>query len=360
MSTTPHTQAPRFSREWWLDSAKSTFWIIIVTVLIWIYADMEFTQTADVAMLIRLNTAGSPDIVVTSELTTEVTFQLRGSRSDLDRFAKKFRGLVVDFDLSTLPGFHAGPGQAIPSVLALESVTEVREWGLRVVSGSPATIRDINIEKLQPRELPIEFIFKGAELAESPKATVEVWAPAGLWPDILRHAEDGKPRIRTKEKDLTDLPIGKDQKVKFELIPALGAESVKLKADVVTVRLQVVRKTAAATETIPVTVRIIIPVKWTETGVWAKYKLVRRDRIEWLTKITVTGPRKDIDILRTDKTKTVDAYIVLTDSDIAPIESWSARKVTLRFPPGLQIQLASGQVEPTVQFRLEKRDTTTP
>nr|MBC8373494.1 hypothetical protein [Planctomycetota bacterium] len=169
-----------------------------------------------------------------------------------------------------------------------------------------------------------------------------------------------KPMIRTIEKDLSDLPEGKVQKVKFQLIPALGAESVKLKTDAVTVSLQVVRRMAAATEIIPITVKIITPAEWIETGLWAQYKLVRRDRIEWSTKITVTGPRKDIDILKGDKTKTVDAYIVLTDSDKEPIDSWSARKVTLRFPPGLQIQLASGQVEPTVQFRLEKRVTTTP
>ena len=328
---------------------------MVVTVLVWVYADMEFTQTADIMMLIRLNTAGSPDTVVTSKLTTEVTFKLRGSHSDLDRFAKKFRGSVVHFDLSTMPRFHAGLGQAIPSVLALESVTDVQEWGLSVKSSSPDTISDINIEKLQPRELPIEFIFKGAELAEALKATVEVSAPASFWRDLPPN-----PMIRTVEKDLSDLPAGKEHKVKFQLISALGAESVKLKTDTVTVGLQVVRRAAAATETIPITVRIVTPAAWIETGVWAQYKLVRKDRIEWLTKITVTGPRKDVDILKTDKTKTVDAYIVLTESDKEPIESWSSRKVTLRFPAGLQIQLASGQIEPTVQFRLEKRVTITP
>jgi len=356
MSKAPQsTDAPRFSREWWLESARIAFWVMIVTVLIWVYADMEFTQTADVAMTVRLNTAGSPDTVVTSKLVTDVTFKLRGSRSDLDRFVKKFRGSVINFDLSTLPRFHADLGQAIPSVLALESVADVQEWGLSVKSSSPDTISDINIEKLQPRELPIEFIFKGAELAEPLKAAVEVLAPPSFWTSIGRN-----PMIRTVEKDLSGLPAGEEHKVKFQLIPALGAEPVKLKTDTVTVSLQVVRRMAAATEIIPITVRIITPAEWTETGVWAQYKLVRRDRIEWSTKITVTGPRKDIDILKGDKAKTVDAYIVLTDSDKEPIDSWSARKVTLRFPPGLGIQLASGQVEPIVQFRLEKRATTTP
>ena len=313
-------------------------------------SSVGFSNTSSLSSLVS-----GPDII-TSELTTEVMFKLRGSRSDLDRFAKKFRGSKVNFDLSTIPRFHAGLGQAIPSVLALESVTNVQEWGLSVKSSIPDTISDIDIEKLQPRELSIEFVFKGAELADAPNATVKVWAPASRWSKILT----ANPRIRTIEKDLTDLPAGEEQKVTFQLIPALGAESVKLETDAVTVNIQVLRKTTAATETIPVTVRVVTPAEWPETGVWDQYKLVRRAPLEWLAKITVTGPRKDIDILKTDKTKNIDAYIVLTDSDTEPIDSWSSRKVTLRFPPGLQIQLASGQVEPTVQFRLEKRVTTTP
>ncbi len=350
------TDAPRYSRQWWLDSARITFWVIIVTVLVWIYADMEHTKTDDIAMLIRLNTDGSPESVLTSERTAEVTFRLSGSRSDLDRFTKKFRGQSVEFDLSTLPDFDTGLKKGFPSVLALESFAEVREWGLRIVSGSPAIISGINIEKLEPRKLPVEFIFKGAELAEAPNDTVGVLAPSSFW----RSSTIPKPKIRTVEKDLTNVPAGKEQKVTFQLISSLGGKPVKLKNDAVTVNLQVVRKTTAASETIQITVKIVTPAEWTETGVWAKYKLVRRDPIEWRSEIAVTGPRKDIDILKTDKTKNVDAYIVLTDSDTEPIESWSSRKVTLRFPPGLQIQLASGQVEPTVQFRLEKRVTTTP
>jgi hypothetical protein len=330
------------------------FWVAIVTVLVWIYADMEFTQTDDIAIQIHLHADGSKDTVVTSEPSREVTFQIRGSRSDLDRFIKKFRGVVVGFDLSTVDGFGEDL-EAIPSDLVLKSIPEIDELGLRVVSGNPATIKDIRIETLVVRELPIEFAFKGAELAESPKDVVKVRAPDSVWSRIPPNS-----RIRTVEKDLSDLPAGEEQKVKFQLISAVGAESVSLESDEVTVSLQVVRRTAAATETISVTVRIVTPAEWTEEGVWAQYKLVRRDRIEWLTKITVTGPRKDIDILKTDKTKTIDAYIVLTDSDTEPIDSWSSRKVTLRFPPGLQIQLASGQVEPAVQFRLEKRVTTTP
>ena len=340
-----------------MDSARISIWVIVVTVLVWIYADMEFTQTADVAMRIHLNTDGSTDTVITSEPKTEVVFKLRGSRTDLDRFAKKFRGSIVNFDLSTIDRFRAGLGQAVPSVLALESLTNVQEWGLSVKSSMPDTISDINIEKLQLRELPVEFIFKGAELSDAPIATVKVWAPASRWSNILTAPN---PRIRTIEKDLTDLPAGEDQKVTFQLISAIGAQSVKLENDAVTVNLQVLRRTTAATEIIPISVRIVTPAEWIETGVWDQYKLVRKSPIEWLTKITVTGPRKDIDILKTDKTKNIDAYIVLTDSDTEPIASWSSRKVTLRCPPGLQIQLASGQVEPTVDFRLEKRVTTTP
>jgi hypothetical protein len=352
------TDAPRFSRQWWIDSVKISVWVVIVTVLVWVYADMEFTQTADVALTVRLNTDGSKEAVLTSENPIrEVTFQLRGSRSDLDKFVKKFRGQIVDLDLSSRPGFRPGLDQEIDSVDVLENVSEVTELGLRVVSGRPAKIRDINVEKLEPRNLPVEFIYKGVELDVVPIAEVEVKAPESRWGVI-----PGKSSIRTIEKDLTDLPIGEPQDVSFQLIAAIGAEPVELAKSEMTVSVKVVRRTAAATETIPITVRIVSPAEWSEEGqgVWTQYTLVRKDRIEWRTKITVTGPRKDIDILKTDKTKTIDAYIILTDSDTEPIDSWSSRPVTLRFPPDLQIQLASGQTEPTVQFRLEKRAAVTP
>jgi len=349
--------APRFTRQWWLESAKTGFWVVVVTILIWIYADMEFTQNSEVMLVIRLNTNGSSEFVLVSEPTTEVTYELRGSRTDLDRFAKKFRGSELDYDLSTRSDFQAGADQSIPSVSVLEGLPEVRQWGLRVVSGDPATIGDINVEKLESRELQIEFVFKGAELADGfqPEAAVEVMAPSSHWSDIPAGA-----KIRTVEKDLTGQPAGKELDVRFQLIPAVGARAVRLKQDSVTVTLKVERRTAPATDTITIPVRISAPAKWAETGVWDEYKLVRKDKIQWSAKITVTGPRKDIDILKTDETKTVDAYITLTDSDTEPIESWLVRKVTLRFPPGLQVQLAPGQVEPTVQFRLEKRTPVIP
>jgi len=334
--------------------------VVIVTVLIWIYAEMEFTQTADVAMTIRFGSTGPGDTVVTSdERTRDVTFQLRGSRSDLDRFAEKYRGKTVNFDLSTVSGLRVGDGQSISSVSVLESVEEVQRWGLQVVSGIPANLGEINIERLEPRKLSIEFAYKGAELAEAPSADVTVWAPQSRWSRIPPNS-----KIRTIERDLTDLPAGEDQEVTFKLLSTLGTVPVRLDKAEVTVRLQVVRRTAAATESIPVTVRIVTPAEWAESAEgtekdWAHYKLVRRDSLEWRTRINVTGPRKDMDILR-NKTKTIDAYIVLTDSDTEPIDSWSSREVTLRFPPGLNVQLASGQEAPSVQFRLEKRAATTP
>ena len=350
------TDALRFSPQWWINSARTSLWVVIVTVLIWVYADMEFTQTKDVAMTIRLNTDGAKDAVLTSDdATRKVTFQLRGSRSDLDKFAEKYRGKVIDFNLSTRPGFRPGPDQEINSVLVLNTVSEVEELGLSVISGRPAKIGHINIEKIELRKLPVEFVYKGVELSRAPVAEVEVKAPQSRWNVI-----PAKSKIRTIEKDLADLPIGQERKVKFQLISAVGAEPVSLDKAEVTVSVKVVRRTAFATEPVAISVRIVTPAEWPEEDFWAKYKLVRKDRIEWRTKITVTGPRKQIDLLGTDKTKTVDAYIVLTDSDAQPIASWSSRKVTLRFPPGLQVQLASGQTEPSVQFRLEKRATTNP
>ncbi|MCP4375063.1 MAG: hypothetical protein GY794_02615, partial [bacterium] len=265
----------RFSREWWIDSARIGFWVTIVTVLVWIYADMEHTRTADVTIKIRLNTAGAPDTVVTSKRSvTEVLFRIRGSRSDIERFRRKFSGdgNIVDFDLSTLTDFKTGLRKGIRADLALELATEVQSLGLKIVSSTPTIISDFKIEKLQSRQLPVEFVFKGAELAETPSATVDVLAPESFWANA-----GPKATIRTIEKDLSGLAAGKLQKVQFQLIPTLNTKTVKLTSDTVTVNLKVVRRTALASESIPITVRIVTPAEWTETGVWAQFKLVRRD-----------------------------------------------------------------------------------
>jgi len=349
------TQSPRFSRQWWLESAKAGFWVVVATILIWIYADGEFTETDEVMLVIHLNTKGSLDKVLISEPTIEVTYKLRGSRTDLDRFAKKFRGSVLHFDLSLLPGFRAGSGQAIPSASVLGSVPEVRQWGLVVRSGSPATIRDINIEKLEVRKLEVEFVFKGAELADGfqPKASVEVMAPSSHWSNIPPGA-----KIRTVEKVLTDLPVGEELDVRFQLIPVIGTRVVKIKDNTdktVTVRVKIERRVARATENIKINVRIVTPAEWAESDMWSQFKLDRKDSFEWSPTIKVTGPQTDIGKLK-GNTKAIDAYIILNDSDKTPSETFPPRDVIIRFPPGLDIQLAPGQVVPRVRLRLVRRD----
>jgi len=347
--------APRFSRQWWCESAKTGFWVVVVTILIWIYADMEFTRTREVTLVIRLNTKGSSDTVLVSKPTKKITYELRGSGTNLDRFAKKYRGSELHFDLSTLPDFSTETMKAVPSVSVLEAMPEVRQSGLKVVSGNPVTISGIKLEKLEARKLEVEFIFKGAELADGfqPKATVEGEAPPSHWADIPPGA-----KIRTVEKNLSDLPVGEEQDVKFRLITAIGAHVVRIKDNTdrtVTVRVKIERRVAPATATIKINVRISTPAKWAEGDMWNQFKLEKKDSFEWSPRIKVTGPRKHIEKLK-GRTKDIHAYIILKESDKEPRVTSTTADVIIQFPPKLDIQLAPGQAVPTVRFRLVPRN----
>ena len=38
------SESQRFSRPWWTEGFKTLLWVAVVTVLIWVYADMRFTD----------------------------------------------------------------------------------------------------------------------------------------------------------------------------------------------------------------------------------------------------------------------------------------------------------------------------
>ncbi len=47
----------RFSRDWWISGARTLLWVAVVTILIWVYADMRFTDRRTLLATVRLSTA---------------------------------------------------------------------------------------------------------------------------------------------------------------------------------------------------------------------------------------------------------------------------------------------------------------
>ena len=107
------------------------------------------------------------------------------------------------------------------------------------------------------------------------------------------------------------------------------------------------------TKTIKVTVRLLVPPAWSEADdtLLRDHVLEREVRDEWRPDITVRGPKTDVQQLNE---KEVDAYVLLTEDNRKPVDSWLPGKVVVRFPKHLQIRLV-GEV-PDVHFRFVPRN----
>ena len=57
------SEEPRFSRRWWLRGLRTLFWIALISVLIWLYADLEHSKEREFRATIRLNTGKSSSLV---------------------------------------------------------------------------------------------------------------------------------------------------------------------------------------------------------------------------------------------------------------------------------------------------------
>lgn len=325
------------------------FWVSIISVLIWIYADMEFTKTSEVRISIRLTTGGTKDLQLMSPADHQVTFKIRGSRSGLDEFVRKYGNSTVTCNVSET--LEPDKDETVLSQDILETIPEVRQLGLSILSGQPGAITGVRIERVEPHEIPVDFRYTGAELVKTPEARITIRVPSSLWRSIQNK---GEPRIRTIAKDLKGFAPNKTHMVTFELVATIGGINVNLDKNSISTQIEIRQHTEI--REVPISVRVLIPATWIDNGTWKEYEFKRKDSLEWLTKIKVTGPREDIEKL---DPKSIDAYISLVEDDKKPV-SWSTRKVVVHFPPHLQIRLADDQAEPTVQFRLEKRTTPGP
>lgn len=348
-------KARRISPRRCLQRAKDSFWVVFLTVLIWVYADLQFTDTLSENVELRLRLDPKGNLALLSPTTTALSFQIvrdlsfevRGSRGSLDRLQGKLRELnkAVPYDLSRS---HQPGDTEVNTAEALDKVLDLRKKGIEVVSASPGRIA-IQVDRVILVNVPVEFDSAGAALDDEtpPKLTpAEVAVRVGRrnWEAIL--ADNPKPVLRTVQVDLQTAPTGKPYVGKADLIRTVGG--VEVYPERREVAFEVLIKERTARQAIPVTVRVVCPPAWMEDGTLKQYVLKRQDPFEWSRSARVSGSQTDLEKL---KGMSVDAYIVLTDDDKKPLGSWLNRPVIVRFPEGLQVRL---EEELSVSFRLEK------
>ncbi len=342
----------RFSRAWWLEGARNLVWVAVVTILIWVYADMRFTDHRTLMATIRLTAPVSSHMALISRgevaveaLEKRVQFKIEGGRETLDRFEREFHDPVVwDVTRDHTPAEQI----ALDPREILNADPQIASRGLRVTAVEPSSLT-VRLARLVHETVPVELVVSGAELVAPPKAPpVGISLPEEQWEKILNQLP--APVLRTKEADLSNQPAGKTVEVEFEIFPEIAGLPVRLDQTTVKVPLEIKQRTAK--KSFMVTVRVLTPTDWDDLR---KYELVRKDPLEWRPEITVTGSKMDLDKL---DPKDVEAYVQLREDDKKPLETWTSRAVTIRFPPDLQVRL--DREPPQVNFRLDKRPAEPP
>ncbi|HUS91508.1 MAG TPA: hypothetical protein VM695_06635 [Phycisphaerae bacterium] len=329
----------RLTRAWWLVRLRGVAWVAVVTALVWIYADAEFTDEMTLNAAIELAPALPDRFVLQSKAMTRVSFTARGRRSSLEQVERWLRqaGTVLHHPVTE--------GERSVDVRdVLNRSKGVWQEGVTVLSASPAVLRVQLDRRIPVPDLPVRLEYTGAFPTETTvtPSSVGIQVAEGDW-EKIRKAE-AEPVLRTVSVDLRN--VQDDTPFEVTLVRQIAGVPVEPDRPSVTVRVKIAQLTE--TEELTVPVQVISPTAWMEDGTWGRYALKRQNPLEWRAKVQVSGTRKDLDQL---KVGDVQAYVMLTDDDKKPV-SWLTRQVEVRLPRGLDLKLLGPR--PTVTFKLEK------
>ena len=358
MAKRSYSQSPdRFSRQWWISTIQNCFWVTVVTVLVWVYADMEFTDEEPLKATLMLVVSKDTDLKILSNPVVRIDFKIKANRKILDGFKRwlNSRGGIIEYDVSKSfrPGKHT-----ISTAEILKSATGRRAQGatLTVMASSAPTVT-VRLDRLLRKTLRVEFAYTGADLDKTIKldpAEVTVRVGQADWEKI--EAEWQKthgsqpPVVTTVSTNLTNVAAGVKTSRTVQIVGLIAGIRVEPDVREVTAAFTIIRRTRSKEITVAVGVKM--PPAWGEDDTWIRYILKRKDPAEWLAKITVSGPQKDLEQL--SAAGKVTAYVVLSDDDRKPVDSWLKREVVVELPRGLQVEMTSPS--PTVQFKLIDRE----
>ena len=260
--------AVRFSRSWWSDGMRNIFFVVIITLLIWIYADMDVADDVNYRATLVLTTGDSQEVALVPPEEVPLKFTLRGTRRSLREFQDYLdqKGATIEYDVSR---FEPGTREALTEDVLNQSDT-LNRLGLLMVSAAPSKIT-FSLEKRVRVLAKVELDYTGAMLVEPERITpAEVWILlAETDRDSLRQGlPAGEPiRLKTKQLDLSNAPTGqpftrqvdlRQPPTRFEAIMAVKTVSVDLKISQRTDRKDII-----------IIVQTIGPPSWNEAGgVW--------------------------------------------------------------------------------------------
>ena len=195
-------------------SAKEILAVIVVTTLIWLYAEAESVATTSVETFVRISAPEGADRVVSPtdpSWTGAISIRLQGARGSIDS-AKTSLARGVNLALGA-GGIPARPGQhSINLQSAIQNAALRDHTGVVVENVEPSTLTVdvqsiVRIADIPIRfDLPVGLLIAGDPVIEP--ATATVTAPQSVADQAQATNTPLVASIRLNSSELADLPAG--------------------------------------------------------------------------------------------------------------------------------------------------------
>ena len=344
----------RFSRRWFAERARTALWVGVVTVLIWVFADIQVTKESDkIRGKLRIHASSGADTVLLSGDEFNIVFKVKGRGHAIDEFEKKLirENSILRYDAAKdLKDLQPGRRHVKSVADILDRLPLIRNAGLVVISVNPKEVA-IELDSLKLiKDVKVDFSFSGAELdgqAIVAPSKIDILVPAsraeGLTADNMT--------LATAMLDLRDEAPGKEVTREVAVQPPPGMLGAQLTPPTVKVTFKILQQTDNRPFTVNVQPKA--PPAWLSTNVLSKYKLELKPGETWSREIKVSGNPIDLQKLRAED---IQAYIVLKDDDyLTPLASWLPGKVRVHFHEGLGVSLADGAIAPVMYKFVERK-----
>jgi hypothetical protein len=352
-----------------LDRLKSLSLTILLTILIWIYAEAQFTTTQqDVPINVRI-AAGTSNFAVrtlldpaTKRYSDVLSFvvTLQGPKSQIDQIFQESQGAVRDraaedrlAALTFIPTVEqlrqAAGGEMHPYVLPmLNRLDYFRSRGVTVTFAAPDYV---SIEVDSVTRLRKDAAFQSAVAVDSvtlDPGTVEVLIPS----QTLRTVGESKIAVRAvpqNEQQLAALPPDTDKAVPVRFVvdyPGVRDDRIRVEPGqgTATVRLRRTEQSVLNVNDVPV---------WVSgpPALLGRYDVEVTPR---LVTVVLSGPNALMDATRQrlaggPKAAGIGAYLDLTPDD-HPDKTATRRNLRYIIPDGLSLR----QAPPDVAFKLSE------
>jgi len=332
----------RFSRRWCIDSIRTAAWVAVITLLIWVYADLHFTVTEKVEIVLRIHAdSAGRTMVVIGQTLVPVTIRVKGNKHAIERL--RAASLSYDAAKELGPGVHRDR----PTAMLLRRLVLFRSAALDLLGVDEPRTLTIHVDPTQTfANVPVEADYSGGEpdgpiTVEPKRVTIHI--------PVSQMARVNPVGLTLKAAvDLSDHRPGEEVRQQVAVAAPPGVVGAVVEPSRVEVALKVGLQIARATLTVPINIQW--PKVWLDDGTWTKYDLEGKPSEEWTRQLAVAGNRISLEKLTPAD---VRAYIVLTEADKEPTTAWLTREVKVEFQPEARVRLAEPAAP--VEFRLVKR-----